>query len=429
MMRRIQTKLPASWLAFALVFAAGWGGADGGSSSQSVPEEIRQVFNKPAYRNALWGLRVIDIDTGELIYDLNSGRPFLVGSVRKLFSIGLALDALGSDHTFRTAVHRQGMVDAAGVLTGDLILVASGDLAMGGRTNPDGTFAISRFDHNEANSLGNAELTSPDPLAGYNFLAAQVAAAGITRITGEVIIDDRLFEPFNFRGEFDVRPIFVNDDVVDVIVNNRGGKPSVDWRPKSAAFGVQSNLVTGTPGSELELDLDPELPDCIGFEPCMGNVTGTLPVDFVPPLTGRFPLIRTFRIVEPSNYARTVFIEALDRAGISVAAPAVAPNPVRALPTRDSYVDATRVAELVSLPYKDYAKHIMKVSYNIGADLSLMLFGLTKGATTLAGAQRRSSRRWPPGSAFPPASCTSSTAAAGATPLRPTRQSHGCSKQ
>jgi hypothetical protein len=52
---------------------------------------------------------------------------------------------------------------------------------------------------------------------------------------------------------------------------------------------------------------------------------------------------------------------------------------VQQLPARGSYTAATRVAELISSPYKDYAKYILKVSYNIGAETTLMLFGLTKG--------------------------------------------------
>ncbi len=388
-MRRNRNPLRAFGLALTLAFVAGCGGDGGGVGRpffQPVPDEIGRIFAKPAYRNATWALRVIDLDSGRVIHDLNSGRPILIGSVRKLFSVGLALDALGADHVFRTPVHRRGTVDAAGVLAGDLILVASGDLAMGGRTNPDGTYAISNFDHNEANALGNAVLTAPDPLAGFDVLAAQVAAAGIKRVAGNVIVDDRLFEPFDFRGEFDVGPMFVNDDVVDVAIDKRGGAAAVDWRPKSAAFDVRSSLAVGAAGSGLDLELDPERPGCIGTLPCTGRVTGTLPSDFVPPLTGAFPLVRTFRIVQPANYARTVFIEALARAGVAVGAAPVAPNPAQALPARNSYVDATRVAELVSHPYRDYARHILKVSYNIGADTSLMLFGLTRGATTRAAA-------------------------------------------
>lgn len=370
-----------TWLLCTLLALGGCGGNDD-PVPQPLPDEIQQILDKPLYRNAVWGLRVVDLDSGRVIHDLRSERPFLIGSVRKLFSVGVALDTLGADHVFRTPVHRQGEVDAQGVLNGNLILVASGDLAMGGRTNPDGSLAITDLDHNEANALGNAQLTAPDPLAGFDALAAQVAAAGVRRVSGEVVIDDRLFEPFDFRGEFDLRPIFVNDNVVDVIVDPRG--PSlVDWRPKSAAFTVQSSLAQSAAGSEFDI----ELPGCIGAPACRGIVSGLLPADFVPPLTGQFPLVRTFRIVEPANYARTVFIEALQRAGVAVDASAVAPNPVQVLPARDSYVPATQLARLDSAPYEDYAKYVLKVSYNIGADTSLMLFGVANGQTTLAGAQ------------------------------------------
>lgn len=185
------------------------------SSNPTVPDSIMQVMQKPVYKNATWSMQVVDLDSGHVIYDLNSDAQMLVGSVRKLFSVGSALNQLGAQHQFVTPVYRQGTLDAGGTLTGNLILLASGDLTMGGRANPDGTIAITNFDHNEANSLGNAILATPDPLAGFNSLATQVAAAGIKKINGDVVIDDRLFEPFDFRGEFNVRPIFVNDDVVD----------------------------------------------------------------------------------------------------------------------------------------------------------------------------------------------------------------------
>ncbi|TCK35033.1 D-alanyl-D-alanine carboxypeptidase/D-alanyl-D-alanine-endopeptidase (penicillin-binding protein 4) [Paraburkholderia sp. BL8N3] len=376
-------------LALALVPLAACGDSDSDAATELVPAEISRVMQKSVYKDAVWSLHVVDLRSGRTIYDMNSTRPTLIASVRKLFSVGMALDQLGPQHRFVTPVYRQGAVDAAGTLQGDLILVASGDLTMGGRTKPDGSLAITNFDHNEANALGNALLSAPDPLAGYDALAAQVAAAGVKKVTGDVVIDDRLFQPFNFRGEFDVRPIFVNDDTVDVVINpgSSGGAASVDWRPKSAAFTVQSTLLTGAQGSELDIDLTPEPPACIGAPGCTGSVSGNLPAGFVPPLTNQYPLIRTFRISEPSNYARTVFIEALGRAGVEVAAAPVKPNPVQALPAQGSYAASARLAQLTSQPYGDYAKLIQKVSYNIGADTSLMLFGLAaNGSTTVAGA-------------------------------------------
>ncbi|MEO7003908.1 MAG: hypothetical protein ABI064_00605 [Acidobacteriaceae bacterium] len=71
------------------------------------------------------------------------------------------MDEVGSDHTDNTPVYSQRTIDSAGSLKGNLVLAAPGDLAMGGRTNPDGSFAISNYDHNEANGLGNAVLTAP----------------------------------------------------------------------------------------------------------------------------------------------------------------------------------------------------------------------------------------------------------------------------
>ncbi len=357
-------------------------------ADKELPTELKAIIEKPIYKSGTWGLRVVDLESGEVVYQLGGDRKFLMGSVRKLFSVGLALDRLGPDHRFRTPVYRRGDVDKDGVLRGDLVLVASGDLAMGGRTLPDGNLAISNFDHNEANALGNAELTKPDPLAGFDALAKQVAAAGIREITGDVIIDDRLFEPFNFRGEFDVRPIFVNDDVIDVMIEPKaaGAKAEVDWRPHSAAFGVQPNITMVAKGDEAKIELSPELPDCIGKSDCVGTVNGELPIGFEPPLTGKFPLIRTFRITAPQRYARTVFIEALARAGVKVEAPVVAMNASDKLPPRGGYDANTKVAELESPPYDQYANWILKVSYNLGADTSLVLVGLTQGARSMPAA-------------------------------------------
>ena len=370
-------------LAASLVFPGGC--SRDRSNTQELSQDIKAIFGKEAYRNATWGLRVVDLDTGAVIQDVEPERQFLIASVRKLFSVGALLNQIGPAHTFVTPVHRQGTLNG-GVLNGDLILVASGDLTMGGRKNADGTFAIKAFDHGEANALENAELTTPDPLAGYAELARQVAASGITRVSGDVVIDDRLFVPFRFRNEFNASAIFVNDDVVDVIIDRTSPAAaySVDWRPKSAAFAVASTLQTTPAGTDDEIHLDPELPPCIGAPGCVGTVSGQLPVDFVPPVTGAFPLIRTFRIVEPANYARTVFIEALRNAGVAVDASTVAANPAAKLPAKGSYTSATRVAQLVSFPYSDDAKLILKVSYNLGADASLVLFGLARGVDNMA---------------------------------------------
>lgn len=381
-------------LALGLVVSlvVGCGGSDGtaqvsGQQGNATFPEIAAVMSQPRYREATWGLRVVDLESGNVLVDQSPDTLFYIGSVRKIFSVGLLLNAVGSEHTYDTPVFRQGTVDPGGLLDGDLVLVASGDLTMGGRTNPDGSLSVPDSDHNEANSLGNAILSQPDPLRGYRSLAAQVAASGITRVGGDVVIDDRLFQPFNFRDEFDVRPIFVNDNVVDVSIfpGSVGSLAAVTVRPLSSALTIVNEIQTAAAGTELDLDLEPELPQ-IGVPGASATISGNLPIDFVPLFTGDFPLIRTFRITQPSNFARTVFIEALEEAGVEVDAATVKANPTGILPAKDSYQLADRVALLKGTPYAQLADYVLKISYNIGADTSLVLFGLTKGVDSMPAA-------------------------------------------
>jgi len=97
-------------------------------------------------------------------------------------------------------------------------------------------------------------------------------------------------------------------------------------------------------------------------------------MDFVPPFTNQFPLVQTFRIVQPSNYARSVLIETLQAAGVRVGAAPVAQNPVQLLPPRNSYQPDVMVANLTGLPFSEDAKLVLKVSYNMGAETSLLLY-------------------------------------------------------
>jgi D-alanyl-D-alanine carboxypeptidase len=354
--------------------------------SQSVPADIKAVMDKPAYQNALWGLRVVDLDTGKALIDLQPDHPFFIGSVRKVFTLGELLNQVGPEHTYDTPIYREGATNNHGTLKGNLILVASGDLTMGGRTNPDGTVAYTDYDHNEANSLGNAQLTKPDPLAGYTALARQVAASGIKEVAGEVVIDDRLFKPYLFRDQFSFTPIFVNDDVVDLIINptQQGDLASIKHRPHSAALAVNNEVVMTAAGTDYSIA--PGLPACIGTPHCKATISGDLPLAFVPPLTNQYPLIQNFRITDPSSYARTVLIEELRKAGVKVDAPAVEPNPLQLLPAKNCYQAANRVAELRGLPYAEDAKFVAKVSYNIGADTSLLLYGVTQGGDDMTSA-------------------------------------------
>ncbi len=330
------TNILAAAVLSALALAAATAHAEGQCiiDHQGVPADIQAIFDKPFYNGAIWGLHVVDLDSGKTLIDLQPDCLLFIGSVRKVFSVGELVNQIGPAYRYNTPVFRHGDVGKDGVVHGDLVLVASGDLTMGGRTNPDGTIAVPNYDHNEADSLGNAVLSAPDPLAGYRALANQVVQQGITRITGDVIIDDRLFQPFNFRDQFDVRPIFVNDDVVDVSIqpSRVGKRTQVAVRPLSAALRIKNKLLTGAAGSDDTLKLDPELPNASASPIVQRQSKAKSRSTSSQCSPTKFPLVQTFRIVEPSNYARTVFIEALEAEGVTVDAPHVAQNNAGVLP-------------------------------------------------------------------------------------------------
>lgn len=358
------------------------------NSSQSIPDEILTIMNKPIYEGAVWSLRVIDLDTGELIYNLKPNLVLLTGSLRKSFSSGLSLNELGADHKFKTPVYRQGNVDGEGVLQGNLILVADGDLTLGGRVTPQDTIQFTNFDHVDANALGGAVLTPQDPLAGLDDLARQIADSGIKEINGDVIIDARLFDEFVVpNNERLISPMIINENLIDVtIIPTEPGQPAiVDWRPKSAAFDINANVMTVGEGEELDIELSEPDSSCFELAECVGIVTGQIPLGFKPDLPEVETLVQTFKIEGPSAYARTAFIEALQRAAVTVNTNLVGPNPEKKLPPQDSYSTDALVAEYVSPPFSEYAKLVLKVSHNYGANLSLALFGLAKGERTVEG--------------------------------------------
>jgi D-alanyl-D-alanine carboxypeptidase/D-alanyl-D-alanine-endopeptidase (penicillin-binding protein 4) len=328
--------------------------------------------------------------TGESFYSFNADQMSFTGSTRKLFSVGTALNGLGADHRETTPVYRMGSVDGKGVLNGNLVLVAKGDLTFGGRRINANTVQVTDFDHADANALGTAQLTPQDPLYALDQLAAQAKASGITAVNGDVAIDDRFFQPYRVpNGNQLITPMLVNENLVDVTITpTEPGQPAnIDYRPKTAAFTVESTVTTGAPGSEETVELsDDNLIRCLGQPGCKGTISGSIPRDYKAPVTSGRSMIHTFRVEDPDAFARTAFIEALQHHGVRVSAPVVAPNPTSALSPSADYPANTQVAAFTSPPLSQDAKLILKVSLNQGANLLLSLFGQSRGQDTIQGA-------------------------------------------
>ena len=161
-------------------------GRDLSQAQGELPSEVSKIMDSSFYRYGEWGYLEVDPSNGRTVRALGPpDRLYIPGSATKLFSVSATLDELGFDHRFQTPVYAQGEVKD-NKLTGELVLVASGDLTMGGRTTPDGKVAYTSVDHTYANDVPGATLTPEDPLAGLDEIAEQVRESGITRVDGNV---------------------------------------------------------------------------------------------------------------------------------------------------------------------------------------------------------------------------------------------------
>jgi D-alanyl-D-alanine carboxypeptidase/D-alanyl-D-alanine-endopeptidase (penicillin-binding protein 4) len=329
-------------------------GNDESESGDGVPEAALAVMNEERYANSRWQIYVEDLETGDVLVDYFGDAMAEPGSFVKTYSSAAAWLEFGSDSTVTTPVKASGdVVDRT--LQGDLILVGQGDLTMGGRTKADGTIDITNLDHNDANPIPGATLTPEDPLTGLNDLAAQVKASGIDAVSGDVIVDDRLFEG-ELAGQ-PVTPTNINQNIIDVLITPgaSAGEPATgELIPEVAPWTLTVNVETVEAGGATKLE------DPVDTGDGKLTITGTIAED-------ADPTLKVYVFDDPATFARTAFIEALQRAGIAVTADPVATNPDDALPTEEAVEALPAVAELESRTLCEEVKYGLKISYKRGA--------------------------------------------------------------
>jgi serine-type D-Ala-D-Ala carboxypeptidase/endopeptidase (penicillin-binding protein 4) len=183
-------------------------------------------------------------------------------------------------------------------------------------------------------------------------------------------IDDRLFTG-DFNTPPEPTPVMINDNVIDVLATPTapGRKAKVTYRPKAATLSVDADVrtVSGT-----------RAPDALSTVTVTGQAPGRIKVTGTV-ADGSPAILQTADIADPASFARTVFIQALERAGVRVDAAPTGTNPAAELPRSQSYRGRPRVAAYVSPPYGDYAHMILKVSHNLGANLAVCLLAVQAG--------------------------------------------------
>ena len=343
-------------------------------SEASLAQRIQKVINRPEFAHANFGIEFYSLDTGKVIYALNADKLFVPASTTKILTEGTLLAKLGADYHFHTRVYRTGPVDSKGKLKGDLILVASGDPNLSNRIQPDGTLAFVDQDH----SYQGPALPG-DPLLVIKQLAKDVAAKGIRKIEGRVLIDATLFPDGPREGGTEVvmSSIMINDNVIDLLAKPgaKVGDPIVlDSLPQTSYVRIVNRVITSPADSKPSLE-----PPIFS-----GNPDGSVVVT----LSGNLPLgIATqpasIAVPSPTKFAETVFREALVAAGVQIKSASNSASADFSSAAR-SHTPENQVAEHVSPPLSEEIKITLKVSQNLHAGMGPYLLGTLVAKDTKA---------------------------------------------
>jgi D-alanyl-D-alanine carboxypeptidase/D-alanyl-D-alanine-endopeptidase (penicillin-binding protein 4) len=324
---------------------------------ESLQSRITAVVAHPRYGSAAWGIKIVSLDTGKLIFAHNAEKYFSPASNAKLYTGALALARLGPDFRIRTSLYSAARPDATGTLKGDLLIYGRGDPTMAARLY-GGNYA-----------------------AGLEPLVERVAASGVRHVEGDLLADDSYFKgpPFGSGWQWDdlqayygaeVSALTINDNSLDLFVKPgaRAGIPcQVTTGPVTSYVTIMNRTQTGPKGSESRISIYRPVGENIIY------VSGRLPIDAAGP-----GYQGSVAVHNPAGLFAALFKDALARRGITVKGRArVIDWKYREV----TPVDFSKLIELgfvESLPAKDIIREMMKPSQNLYAQLLLLQVGAAR---------------------------------------------------
>jgi PBP4 family serine-type D-alanyl-D-alanine carboxypeptidase len=336
-------------------------------SPDTLGSRVEKIMARPEFVHANLGIEFYDLESGKVLYSLNSEKLFVPASTTKLLTEGTLLAKLGPNYRFHTPIYRTGPIDKHGTLKGDLILVASGDPNLSNRIQPDGTLAFVDEDH----SYQGPALPG-DPLAVIKELAQQLKAKGIRKIEGNVYVDASLLPDGAREGGTEVvmSSIIVNDNLIDLVgrPGAKVGQPAeLSVSPQTSYLHFTNNIKTGPAESKLAFD---------GGDPTT-NPDGTLTIA----LSGNIPLglkpqTAAIPVPSPTQFATVALREAIASAGVQIK-PKKGEDAAKDFKRfQKFYQPEYRVAEHVSPALAEEVRITLKVSQNLHAGMGPYLLGL-----------------------------------------------------
>jgi serine-type D-Ala-D-Ala carboxypeptidase/endopeptidase (penicillin-binding protein 4) len=309
------------------------------------------IESAPAAQQAFWGIRIVNLADGSIVYEKNANRFFVPASNTKLFSTALALTRLGPSYRFTTKV-LAGSEPVNGILRGDLRLVGGGDPNLSARVLPYKKDAV-----------------TDNPLQKLEDLADQIVARGVTVIDGNIVGDDTAYpwEPYpngwaaNDSISDDGAPVSaltLNDNAFKITIGpgaNAGDPATLTLVPALEPLTIQNRVLT-TNGNDRK----------VHFERLSNSheliITGTMPIAAVPYVT-------TLAVDDPALYAAKALLDALEKRGVVVKGAALSMHRQAAeAPVAEEGIE---LAKHLSEPLLEVLQVVDKESQNLHAELML----------------------------------------------------------
>lgn len=139
------------------------------SRIQNIEKAFNNLLNDEQAKHALVSLCVLDANTGKTLFAHNEQIGLATASTLKTITAATAFSVLGKDFQYQTTLAYSGNIAPDGTLKGNLIIIGSGDPTLGSW----------RYQNKE-----NTVLTQ---------WVAAIKSAGIKKIEGAIIGDDRIF--------------------------------------------------------------------------------------------------------------------------------------------------------------------------------------------------------------------------------------------
>ncbi|MFI3239634.1 MAG: D-alanyl-D-alanine carboxypeptidase/D-alanyl-D-alanine-endopeptidase [Bacteroidales bacterium] len=97
------------------------------SASAQLQKAIDDFAAHPTFKEATYGVCVMDINSGMILGSINEDMLMIPASTMKTVTCATALKVLGADFRFKTKVYHDGNINSKGVLNGNIIIVGGGD--------------------------------------------------------------------------------------------------------------------------------------------------------------------------------------------------------------------------------------------------------------------------------------------------------------